>query len=302
MEPAGLFSPGLFRRYQYDLCPAIGIWLKSFAAALTFMACSFVLTESHLVYAADGDALFIDQNGNVGIGTGQPREKLDVNGSMRAEKYAGDGSSIGVSGITMYGNQSSPSLKELITDIISNMLPIGTIMAYGGDVGSERIKKDLEQRGWLVCNGESVSCAEYRELFDVLRNLYSGRPDAAAGNVCLDKFQLPDIRGRFLRGVNYDASDEKDKPRDPDCRENNNCDKVGIVQQDALMKHSHSYRTNTWFWNEGKTGGSYIRGDHTTNYLHHDRTDNEGNSEETRPKNLHVNWIIRAKYITAQMR
>jgi hypothetical protein len=66
------------------------------------------------------------------------------------------------------------------------------------------------------------------------------------------------------------------------------------------MKHSHGYRTNTWFWKEGKTGGRYIRGDHTTNSLHHDRTDIEGNSEETRPKNLHVNWIIRAKYITSQ--
>jgi hypothetical protein len=302
MEPAGLFLPGLFRRYQSDPCPAIGTWLKSFAAVLTFMACSFVLAESYLVYAADGDALFIDSNGNVGIGTDQPREKLDVNGSMRAEKYTGDGSSMGVSGIGMYGNPSSPSLRELITDIISNMLPIGTIMAYGGDVGSESIRKDLEQRGWLVCNGESVSCEDYRELFDVIHNYYSGPPDAAAGNVCREKFQLPDIRGRFLRGVNYDATDEKDTPRDPDCREKNNCDKVGIVQQDALMKHSHGYRTNTWFWKEGKTGGRYIRGDHTTNSLHHDRTDIEGNSEETRPKNLHVNWIIRAKYITSQKR
>ena len=253
-------------------------------------------------YGQEQDAMYIDPGGNIGIGTSQPQERLDVKGNVRAEKFSGDGSSIAVPGIAAYGNQSSPSLKELITDIISNMLPIGTIMAYGGDVNNDSIRKDLAEQGWLVCNGEAVSCDEYRELFDVINNYYAEGQETAAGKVCQGTFQLPDIRGRFLRGVNYGATDKNNKPRDPDCREKNNCDKVGIVQEDAFRKHSHGYRTNTWFWNEGKTGGHYIRGDHTTDFLHHDRTDDEGNSEETRPKNIHVNWIIKAKYKTAQIR
>jgi len=272
------------------------------SSVILFMSLAVFFGFNIDVCGQEQDAMYIDPSGNIGIGTNQPQERLDVKGNVRAEKYTGDGSSIEVPGIDPYGNQASPSLKELITDIISNMIPIGTIMAYGGDVNNNSIKKDLERQGWLVCNGETVQCVEYRELFDVINNLYTDGQDTAAGKVCQEKFQLPDIRGRFLRGVNYGATDKNGDPRDPDCMEQKNCDIVGLIQEDAFRNHSHGYSTNTWFWNEGKTGGRYIRGDHTTNSLHHDRTDSEGTSKETRPKNIHVNWIIKAKYKTAQLR
>lgn len=273
-----------------------GVLLRSSVVAL--ISLTVLVGYTITGHSQEQDAMYIDPDGNIGIGTQQPQEKLDVRGNVRAKKYSGDGSSIAVPGIAAYANQPSPSLKELITDIISNMIPIGTIVAYGGDVNNSRIKKDLEKRGWLVCNGESVPCDEYRELFEVIGNYYAGGQETAAETVCRGKFQLPDIRGRFVRGVNYGAADENGAPRDSDCREKNNCDKVGVVQEDAFSRHSHGYRTNTWFWKEGKTGGHYIRGDHTTNYLHHDRTDEAGNAGETRPKNIHVNWIIKAKYKT----
>lgn len=100
--------------------------------------------------------------------------------------------------------------------------------------------------GWLACNGLHVPRDEYRELFDAIRNAYSDGHATTAGAGCNGKFQLPDIRGRFLRGVNYDATDENGVRRDPECMAQNNCDKAGVVQGDAFKNHSHGYRTNTW--------------------------------------------------------
>jgi hypothetical protein len=297
MNSAALFQSMLYRRYRSGKSIETAIWFKRLAAVLIFLTCYIVAMGNHPVYAESDDALFIDEKGNVGVGTNQPQERLDVKGNVRAEKYTGDGSSIEVRvpEINPYGNQSSQSLKDWIADIISNMIPVGTIMAYGGDLKNNAVKKDLERRGWLVCNGETVSCEEYRELFEVTNNYYTEGQNTAVSKVCQGNFHLPDIRGRFLRGVNYDAADNNGAPRDPGCRQQNNCDKVGLIQEDTFKQHSHKYRTNIWFWKEGKSGGHYVRGDHTTNSLHEDRTADEGNAE-TRPKNIHVNWIIKAKY------
>jgi len=57
----------------------------------------------HLV-AADGDpadAVYVDDDGKVGIGTASPLTELDVNGSVNAATYYGDGSNLtGISGTT----------------------------------------------------------------------------------------------------------------------------------------------------------------------------------------------------------
>jgi hypothetical protein len=49
----------------------------------------FVLFLAGAVYPESDDALFIDENGNVGIGTTEPSEKLEVNGNL---KVTGTGS------------------------------------------------------------------------------------------------------------------------------------------------------------------------------------------------------------------
>jgi hypothetical protein len=240
-----------------------------------------MLSGSFLYGQESDDALFIDQDGNVTVGK-----------KLKAEKFEGDGSSIAVGGVefvTPIKGHLPVTLQEVVRAVIADMVPIGTIMAYGGDVNNSGIRTNLARRGWLACNGLRVPCNEYRELFDVIGNAYSDQHATTTADACNGQFQLPDMRGRFLRGVNYDATDQTGAPRDPDCMAQNNCNKAGVVQQDAFKKHSHSYRTNTWFWSEGKTGGHYIRGNHTTDFLHHDRTGEAGNSDETRPKNIHVN-------------
>ena len=259
------------------------------ASGLILLAACMVLTGGFLYGQESDDALFIDESGNVTVGK-----------KLKAQRFEGDGSALTVGGAEFVKpvNGNPPvTLEEVVRAVMTDMVPIGTIMAYGGDVNDDSIKKSLAHQGWLPCNGMSVSCDEYRELFDVIGNAYRDGHATTAADACNGQFQMPDMRGRFLRGVNYDATDKTGAPRDPECIKQNNCDKAGVVQQDAFKKHSHAYSTNTWFWNEGKTGRRYIRGDHTTDSLHHGRTGEEGNPYETRPKNIHVNWIIKAKHI-----
>ena len=250
----------------------------------TMFSSLVIFLSAGLIFAESDNALFIDESGNVMVGK-----------KLKAKKFEGDGSAITVGGVEFVkqGKGNPPiTLEEVVRAVIADMVPIGTIMAYGGDVTNQKIKENLEAQGWLPCDGAKKEVSKYTNLHDIIGNAFGGD-----GNY----FYLPDMRGRFLRGVDHGTN------RDPDAGKRrksavggNTGNKVGSVQEDAFKKHSHGYRTNTWFWSEGKTGGHYIRGDHTTNSLHHDRTDEEGNPNETRPKNIHVNWIIKAKYKTSQ--
>lgn len=71
--------------------------------------------------------------------------------------------------------------------------PVGAVVAFAGCVADSAAPagSPVEALGWLVCDGRMLETAMYPELFAVLGYLYGG----ADG-----QFQLPDYRGRFLRG------------------------------------------------------------------------------------------------------
>lgn len=81
-------------------------------------------------------------------------------------------------------------------------IPIGTINPYAGLVdGTARGK--LESQGWLVCDGATVSRSIYEELFDTI-----GGSFGVGDNV--STFNLPDLRGRFVRGVDHGTNQDKE--------------------------------------------------------------------------------------------
>ncbi|MCP4133029.1 MAG: tail fiber protein, partial [bacterium] len=109
-------------------------------------------------------------------------------------------------------------------------------------------------------------------------------------------FNLPDLRGRFLRGV----SDGSDVDPDAGERENpnggNTGDAVGTYQGDEFGEHSHEY-WDIWLSESGASRivSSYGSGDsdHDNGQYQIKRTSDPTGDSETRPKNAAVNYIIK---------
>ncbi len=162
-------------------------------------------------------------------------------------------------------------------------VPIGTITAYGGVVtGSDQQK--LQDQGWLVCDGGEYSIADYEDLYCKIGTYFGtgSRPE---------NFKVPDLRGRFVRGVDSGTG------RDPDAADRtvsatggNTGDNVGSLQGDAFKAHTHNFEVTGSY-----TGGPYNTiGTGYPNNIQDARMQPTGGNE-TRPKNIYVNWIIKAK-------
>lgn len=107
----------------------------------------------------------------------------------------------------------------------AGLAPSGSIVAFGGSVPPD---------GWLLCDGSIVSRTEYATLFAAIATTH-GAGDGAT------TFNLPDYRGRFLRGVDHGTG------RDPDAATRTAAhaggsigDEVGSLEDDAYAKHAHA--------------------------------------------------------------
>lgn len=120
--------------------------------------------------------------------------------------------------------------------------PPGAVIAFAADTPPE---------GWLECNGAALSRISYANLFSVIGTVFG------EGNG-LTTFNLPDLRGEFIRGFdNGRGIDEKRQ--------------LGSYQMDEIKSHDHSIVTfknlsggsGEWFDKlstvTGKTGGNETR-------------------------------------------
>lgn len=150
-------------------------------------------------------------------------------------------------------------------------VPSGVIQAFGGETAPA---------DYLICDGSPVSRTTYA-------NLYAAIGDAFGEGDGVNTFNLPDLRGRFLRGVDAGAG------RDPGGRTEMNPggnagDNVGSIQDEAFKSHAHDQRTKVGAY-AGNTG---IFGASASNDQSGGPTGFVGGAE-TRPKNANVNFIIK---------
>jgi microcystin-dependent protein len=181
----------------------------------------------------------------------------------------------------------------------SNGAPVGTVVAFGGSLGEI-------PDGWRLCDGSSVSKTAFSQLYAAI----AGAWGESGGN-----FNLPDMRGMFLRGVSGATNNDPEKnARTAVNAGGNTGNNVGSQQQDAYKSHTHSMNSSgahthslnnevkKWTRSfEGKddpdhtlisAGGSeWVRW--TTYAGDHTHTINAAGGAETRPKNANVYFIIK---------
>ena len=154
----------------------------------------------------------------------------------------------------------------------NSAVPLGTIEAFGGGSVPD---------GWLLCDGTEVGRTTYTDLFATISISWGGGDG-------VNTFNLPDLRGRFLRGQDGGSGVDLDvASRIALFTSGNTGDNVGSYQNDNLKSHKHSIvvgaTTNLPF--------TYVS-TQATNLFGSRDTDLFGGNE-TRPKNAYVVFIIK---------
>lgn len=171
-------------------------------------------------------------------------------------------------------DKTTEKATELELRFSTIQVPAGTIVAYGGPE---------VPKGWLICNGDPVGKNDYPALWNAIGISWG------VGNG-VTTFNVPDLRGVFLRGVNGGRNDDY---ADPD-RDNRKAvlssgNTVGTFQADAFKSHTHPAGPYVYTHPEGTIpkGGHY-----GFNSGDAPNTGSTGGNE-TRPKNAYVHWIIK---------
>lgn len=151
-------------------------------------------------------------------------------------------------------------------------LPAGVIMPYAGSAVPD---------GWRECNGDEISRDTFAFLFAAIGTIYG------VGNGTTT-FNLPDLRGEFLRGWDHGRGIDEDRD-------------LGSAQIDSLASHTHpitgdtSGGDNPWGGIERKisTDDNPVNDGTESGIMAHLFVGPNGTDVETRPRNIAMMYLIK---------
>jgi len=234
-------------------------------------------------HARYADEITSSANMTVNTSTGAVTAKAITGTSITASgggtitgNHVGDGAQLtALAGANITAN-SIPS-TALIAAVREALCPPGTVVAYMGTTAPA---------GWLLCNGASVSRSTYASLYAVIGN--------ASGSADANSFNVPDFRGRFLRGWDNAIGRDPDRAsRTAMATGGNAGDAIGSIQTDAIQSHTHAYNTPTTANRDGGTGATYSNREGAVASTTGAVSAGARTSNETRPINAYVNYIIK---------
>lgn len=184
--------------------------------------------------------------------------------------------------------------------IIQVANPLGSVIAYSGaqDPPTGGVDGDVV---WLLCDGRALDQHAYPELFALIGKSFGDGSVNNPGHIQA-AFNIPDLRGRFIRGT--DDMGGAAAGNDPDMatrtammpggNTGQNANKIGSLEPDGFASHNHTY---TGKHQEAGGGTTFQGSGFASNSNPQDQTFTSSNvgGAETRPKNAYLNFIIRVK-------
>lgn len=168
----------------------------------------------------------------------------------------------------------------------ATLFPAGMVSPFAGPV--ENIPF-----GWLLCDGSEVSRTEYANLYSAIGVCWG------TGNGSTT-FNLPDLRGMFLRGVSGDSGNDADAEGRIVLNDygGNTGNQVGSYQGDAIRNITGSFGGHSYNTTDGafafSSGNHYAEsGGSKVGAVSFDASNVVPTGSENRPKNVYVNYIIK---------
>lgn len=164
--------------------------------------------------------------------------------------------------------------------VSSSLIPAGVVFTFAGNTAPS---------SYLICDGSAVSRTTYAALFNAI-GIAHGQGDGST------TFNLPDYRGRFLRGVDGSSSNDPDRASRTAMNTGGNTgNAVGSIQADLTRSHTHNM-TRRVKWGQGNASPRGFAGQdgNAEDATFTTDSDTGGNiKNETRPLNAYVNYIIK---------
>jgi microcystin-dependent protein len=266
----------------------------------------------------DSTPFVINSSGYVGLGTVAPAEALDIDNSGKIQFSSGgtartvisaDASNsiidvkddrslvVKANGVTIVTGNSTDvtttvpvvlpaapttTLQAATKGYVDNLTgsPAGIIAPFAGTSAPS---------GWLACQGQAISRSTYASLFTAIGTTW-GSGDGST------TFNLPDLRGMFLRGTGTNATGSSSGAVGPS---------VGAYAADTYLNHNHTATDSGHTHSVGAFaspglspgGTTYQTGSGTTSsgtgYASITVATSTTGGTETKPKNYGILYIIK---------
>ena len=173
---------------------------------------------------------------------------------------------------------SDGTVKRIAGGTLYADAPLGTILAYGGATAPA---------GWMLCQGQALSRTTYAKLYEIIGTAF-GSGDGST------TFNLPDLRGEFLRGAGTNSHTNQGNGgsvgQHQDATHISRTETAGT--QMALYKYASDWGAAK-NWDKQDLGTSFLWVEGTTQSMSEQAT-----AGTVRPTNTSVNYIIKVMMVS----